>query len=176
MAATRWLTAQGLSPERLALTGDSAGGGLVVATAIALRDEGEQLPGAIVCFSPWTDLALSGESLSGPVRPDPIVTLEDLTRYATDYCTGQDACHPLVSPIYADLQGLPPILIQVGDAEVLMSDSLRLADALRAAGTPVSLGVWKGMWHVWPTGGGLVPEGRRALNHAASFLDQHLAA
>jgi acetyl esterase/lipase len=174
VAAFRWMVDGGIRPERIAIAGDSAGGGLAVATAIALRDRGGPLPGAILCFSPWTDLAVCGDSCATRARVDPIVTREGLLAFAQAYLGGEDARNPLVSPLYADLRGLPPLLIQVGDAEILLSDSAGLADAARAAGVEVTLDTWNGMWHVWQAMAGLVPEGKRAVEGACAFFEECL--
>jgi acetyl esterase/lipase len=174
-SAVRWLVDQGISPDRLALAGDSAGGGLALATTIALRDEGVPLPAALVCFSPWTDLALTGESFLTRAKVDPLISREGCLFYVAAYVGGRDPRLPLISPLYADLRGLPPLLVQVGDYEVLRSDSVRLAESAREAGVDVTLEVAAGMWHVWQVMAGLMPEAQQALDRAGAFLNQCLS-
>src|SRR5262249_27891695 len=125
--AYRWLLQSGLQPGRVAIAGDSAGAGLALAATVMVRDEGLPLPGAIVCLSPWVDLAVTGASMESKAGQDPIVSREMLQGRAGLYLDRCDPYTPLASPLYADLRGLPPILIQVGSAEVLLDDSTRLA-------------------------------------------------
>ncbi len=176
LTAYRWL----IDPEKLArpiaLAGDSAGGGLVVAAAIALRDQGDRLPAAIVCLSPWTDLAVTGASMVTRAKADPLISRESSLQYAASYAAQQDPCLPLISPVYAELHGLPPLLIQVGDREVLLSDSVRLAARARQAGVDTMLEVWDGMWHVWQAYTGLMPEAQQAIDRVGAFIKQHLAS
>src|SRR5438552_1164232 len=126
-AAYRWLLGRGQAPARLVVAGDSAGGGLTVATLVSLRDQGVVLPAAAVCLSPWVDLEASGESMTTKAGADPLIDREGLDQMAAHYLGGADARTPLASPLYADLAGLPPVLIQVGTAEVLLDDAVRLA-------------------------------------------------
>lgn len=174
--AYRWLVHRGADPRRVAIGGDSAGGGLTVATLVALRDAGERLPACGVCLSPWTDLAGSGASMLEREALDPMVTRDRLLRMAREYLGDQDPRHPLASPIHADLAGLPPLLVHVGTAETLLDDSTRLAERARAAGVPVELEIWDDMIHVFQMFAPLLPEADRANEKIAAFLRGRLAA
>src|SRR5437764_11233296 len=142
--------------------GDSAGGGLAVALLLALRDEQTPLPAAAVCLSPWFDLACIGESMRTRARADVIHTPQALKKAADAYLGTTDPRTPLASPIYADLHGLPPILLQVGTEDILLDDARRFALYAREAGVPVKLEVWPNMKHVWQTFGRRLPEARQA--------------
>lgn len=173
-AVYRWLLDSGISSQRIAIAGDSSGGGLAVALAVLLRDRGVPLPAAIACLSPWADLALMGESVATRAKVDPICSLAD-SRYHADLYRGEhDARAPLVSPIYADLHGLPPMLIHAGDKEILLSDAVRLADRARRDGVDTELQVWEGMWHVWHSFATYVPEAQRAIDQVGAFVTKHL--
>jgi len=174
VAAYRWLLAQGTPPSSIAVAGDSAGGGLTVATLLALRDAGDPLPAAAVCISPWLDLECTGESIVGRADTDPIINAAMLKVMADSYLGGGDCRTPLASPIHAELSGLPPLLVQVGTAEVLMDDALRLADKAKAAGTTVELETWDEMIHVWHLFVDLLPEARQAIERIAEFLRLHM--
>ena len=137
VTAWRWMLAQGLDPKRCAIAGDSAGGGLTLATLIALRDRGIPLPGAAALLSPWADLAGTGASVKTKAAEDPMVTEAGLRMMAEAYLGGADARDPLASPLYAKLSGLPPLLIQVGSAEILLDDATRVAERAKAAGVEV---------------------------------------
>jgi len=173
LAGYRWLLAQGIKPSRIAVAGDSAGGGLVVAALVAIRDAGLQAPAAAVCLSPWVDLEGIGESMKTRAKADPIVQREGLVGMAQAYLQGKDPRTPLAAPLYADLKGLPPLLIQVGDAETLLDDSTRLADRARAAGVQVKLEVWPEMIHVWQLFAGFLPEGEQAIDGIGKFIGEH---
>jgi acetyl esterase/lipase len=175
LAGYRWLLAQGIKPSRVAVAGDSAGGGLVVATLVAIRDAGLQAPAAAVCLSPWVDLEGIGGSMKTRAKADPIVQREGLVGMAQAYLQGKDPRTPLAAPLYADLKGLPPLLIQVGDAETLLDDSTRLADRARAAGVQVKLEVWPEMIHVWQLFAGFLPEGEQAIEGIGKFVGEHTA-
>lgn len=175
VAAVGWLAKQGIAPDETGLVGDSAGGGLVLATALSLRDAGKPLPAALACLSPWTDLTCSGESVTTCRGFDPLMNLESLTAAVPAYLGDGDPKAPLVSPLFADLSHLPPLLIQAGDRELLLSDSVRLADAAREAGVEVTLEVWKGMGHVWQVGAGFFPEAQRAIDGIGAFMEEHLS-
>ncbi|MCA8928351.1 MAG: alpha/beta hydrolase [Alphaproteobacteria bacterium] len=149
VAAWQWMLDQGGNPARMAIMGDSAGGGLTIATQVALRDRGLRLPACSVPISPWTDLEGSGETIKSKAAEDPMVAEEGLHWFADLYRAGADVRDPLVSPLYADLSGLPPMLIQVGSAEILLSDATRVADKAKSAGVDVTLEVWERMPHVW---------------------------
>ena len=149
VTAWRWMLAQGLEPQRGAIAGDSAGGGLTLATLIALRDRGVALPAAAALLSPWTDLAGTGASVKSKAAEDPMVTEAGLHAMAEAYLGSADARDPLASPLYAKLSGLPPLLIQVGTAEILLDDATRVAERARAAGVEVTLEPWDDMVHVF---------------------------
>lgn len=173
-SAYRWLLAQGVAPASIAVAGDSAGGGLTVATLVALRDLGEPLPAAAVCLSPWVDLEGLGESMVTKADVDPMVQREPLLRMAAMYLGGKDPHTPLAAPLYADLRGLPPMLIQVGTAETLLDDSVRLAERARAAGVDVTLEPWEDMIHVWQAFASMLPEGQQAIERIGEFIRQHV--
>ena len=171
-SAVSWLIDQGLAPARVGIVGDSAGGGLTLATALHLRDEGRPLPGALVCLSPWTDLTGSGGSLSHRAQTS-IRSAPQRAEPPTLRRTWDPPIRVSVSPLFADLTGLPPLMIQVGDHESLLVDSLRLAEAARRDGIEMDLEVWPGMWHVWQMTP-QVPEARRAVEKIGLFLDARL--
>ncbi len=170
--AYRWLLSEGAAPSRIAVMGDSAGGGLVFATLLRLRDEGVALPAAAVAFSPWTDLALTGESFRANAEADPMLSSGQATVFARLYLAGAEAKNPYASPLYGDVAGLPPALIQVGGDEILRDDAVRMADKLRAAGCSVELEIWPRMPHVWQLFARLVPEARRAVERAGAFVQR----
>ncbi|MFI5317711.1 MAG: alpha/beta hydrolase [Myxococcota bacterium] len=172
--AYRWLLDAGYAPERLAIAGDSAGGGLTVATLVALRDAALPLPATAVCISPWVDLAGEGESMTSKEKVDPMVTRAPLLVMAKNYLGGADAKNPLASPLWADLRGLPPLLIQVGTSETLLDDSTRLAERARKAGVDVELEAWPEMIHVWHAFAALLPEGREAIERIGTHLRKRL--
>jgi monoterpene epsilon-lactone hydrolase len=174
-AAWHGLLAQGADPRRAALMGDSAGGGLALALALRLRDEGAPLPAAIVALSPWTDLTLSGESLRRSDAADPMQGAAIAARFAACYLAGADPHHPYASPLYGDPAGLPPTLIQVGSDEILRDDAVRMAERMREAGCAVGLEIWPRMPHVWHAFAGVLPEARRAIERVGAFVEQHSA-
>jgi len=169
-----FVTGSGLGPERVALAGDSAGGGLTAATLVALRDAGRPLPGAAACISPWLDLTLSGDSMKTKGEEDPLVTEEALVRMADAYAGRGDKKHPTASPLFADLAGLPPILVHVGTAEILLDDATRFAERARAAGVDLELDVWDDMIHVWHAFADLLPEGREATARMGAWLRRQI--
>jgi monoterpene epsilon-lactone hydrolase len=169
-ASYGFLLAEGLDPRRIVLIGDSAGGGLVFSLMLRLRDEGVPLPGAAVALSPWTDLAMTGDSLRRNAAADPMIDPDRVLPLAAYYLAGTDPRTPYASPLYGDLAGLPPSLIQVGSDEVLRDDSVRLATRLRAAGVRVVLEIWPRMPHVWHAFAPLVPESRRAIARIGAFV------
>jgi monoterpene epsilon-lactone hydrolase len=171
--AYRWLLADGVDPARIALAGDSAGGGLVVTTLVALRDADDPLPAAGVLTSAWTDLAVTGDSAR--TVDDPVASADGLRMLGDGYLQGADPTDPLASPLYADLTGLPPLLVQVGTQEVLLDDSTRLADKARAAGVDVTLEVLDGVIHIWQYYGPDLPETRASEAQAGAFIRQHTA-
>jgi len=155
----------------IALAGDSAGGGLALALAVRLREQGAEPAAALALMSPWTDLALTHETHTSKAAVDPYFpTSERLRLAARHYAGSADLTHPLVSPHYAELHALPPALIHVGDREALLDDSLRLAQRLQAQGSSVSVKVFPGMWHVWQMLGGWMPEADASLQELGAFL------
>jgi len=170
VAAYRWLLSQGVSPSRLVVAGDSAGGGLAVATLVAVRDAGLPVPAAGVCLSPWVDLEGLGESMVTKAAVDPMVQRDGLLKMAAAYLGGQSPRTALAAPLYADLSGLPPLLIQVGTAETLLDDSTRLAERARKAGVEVSLEPWEDMIHVFQAFASMLPEGRQAIDRIGEFV------
>jgi acetyl esterase/lipase len=175
LTAYRWLIAGGTHARQVVISGDSSGGGLALAALVALRDAGDPLPGAAVVISPWTDLDLGGESLRSRAAVDVMLTPDGAREAADWYLAGQDARHPYASPLYADLHGLPPLLAQVGEDELLLDDACRLVERARAAGVNATLEVWPGMWHIFALQG-MYPESRQAMQRLGAFLSHHLAA
>ena len=173
VASYRWLLQEGFDPSRIALGGDSAGGGLTVAALVQIRYLGLPVPAAGVCVSPWVDMEGLGESMETRAEADPMVGRENLMVSAKTYLGGADPRAPLAAPLYADLRGLPPLLIQVGDAEVLLDDSTRLAGIAREAGVKVQMDVWDDMIHVWPLFAPILPEGKQAIAQAGEFIKKH---
>lgn len=176
VAAYRALLAQGIAPTRLVIAGDSAGGGLALSALLRLRDEGEALPAAAVLLSPWADLALAGESIETRADADPLCSRESLALAASTYLAGADARAPLASPVYADLAGLPPLLIHVGSDEILLSDATRLAEHATAAGVDTTLEIAPGLWHVWHAWAGALPEAAAALDRIGAFVRARVGA
>jgi acetyl esterase/lipase len=175
LAAYRALLAGGIAPETLAIGGDSAGGGLALATLLGAKAAELPMPACALLFSPWTDLAGTGASLQTNRKRDAMLVSDKLLDGASFYLNGADPTNPLASPLYGDLAGLPPLLIQVGDTEILLDDSTRLATAARAAGVTVNLKIWPNMPHVWQVSQVFLPEARAALDEAAAFAKAHLA-
>lgn len=176
LVAYRWLIAQQLDPRQLVIAGDSAGGGLTIATLVALRDAGDPLPAAAVTLSPWVDLEAIGESMTTRADLDPMLQRDGLLGMATAYLGGADPRTALAAPLYADLTGLPPLLIQVGTAEMLHSDATRLAERAQAAGVDVTLDVWDDMFHVWQMYAAMLPEGQQAIERIGQFVQSALGA
>jgi acetyl esterase/lipase len=175
-AAYDGLLAQGIDPGRIALAGESAGSGLAVATLLALRSAGTPMPSCAFLMSPYADLTLSGDSLDDKQALDPILTPDGLRVRAPEYVAQADAADPQISPIFGDLSGLPPLLIQVGSHEILLSDALRLAGRAATTDVAVTLEVTPGVPHVFQGFAGLLDEASAALDRASVFLKSHLAA
>jgi monoterpene epsilon-lactone hydrolase len=175
VAAYRWLLAKGVSPSHIVFVGDSAGGGLCLATLIALRDQGIPLPAAAVALSPWTDLKCTGESLRTKAKVDPLTWAESWTVFSKYYAGENDPCLPWISPLYGDLDGLPPILIHVGENEVLLDDSTRFAEKAKDAGVDVTLKVGEGMFHCFPVCAPLFPEAKQAMDEICAFIKTHIS-
>jgi acetyl esterase/lipase len=156
------------------VAGDSAGGGLTLATLLAARDQGVDLPNAAIGISAWTDLAITGETIQTRADADPLITDSAMVEgMASQYLGGADAENPLASPLYADYAGLPPLLLQVGDAEILLSDTTRVTEKARAAGVDVVEEIWDEMFHVWHQFAPMLPEAQEAVNRIGEFINQH---
>jgi acetyl esterase/lipase len=170
VALYRALLERGFDPANIVVAGDSAGGGLSVAMLLSLRTMGLPLPAAAGLLSPWLDLSGQGESMTTRKDQDPWFNPEDLPHVTRYYCDDAELTNPLVSPVFADASGLPRTLIQVGDDELLLSDSERLAKHMRATDGDVEIDVWPGMWHVWQMFIGLMPESRAAVEKLGAFV------
>lgn len=175
VAAYKALLDEGEAPEKIFIAGDSAGGGLTAATLVSIKDQGLPNPAGGVCLSPWADLTFSGASMNTKALDDAMLSKETLSWMGGLYLAGQDAGNPLASPIFADLSGLPPLLIQVGGDEVLLDDALALHEAGRSAGVDVTLEVWDQMMHVWHLMAMAVPEGKLAIKGIGEFMKKHAA-
>jgi len=169
VAVYRALLADGIAPETIAVGGDSAGGGLTLALLLSLRVAGVPLPAAVVLFSPWTDLAATGDSIRTNDRRCAMFRGEGIARVARYYLGSADPRNPLASPLYSDLAGLPPMIIHVGEDELLLDDSTRLAERARAAGVPVDLKIWPVVPHDWQLVPNM-PEARQSMDETAQFL------
>jgi acetyl esterase/lipase len=178
LAAYRWLVQSGISPQRIVVAGDSAGGNLALVLLLTLRAAGEPLPAAAVCLSPATDLAWTGESMRTKAGVDPIFPQGASSPLAnsiqSDYVRSEDPRNPFLSPLYGDWHGMPPILLQVGENEILLDDSRRLADKVRAAGGQVAITVWPGLWHVFQVNAPLLPEANQSINQIGAFINRLL--
>ena len=168
--AWRWLLQQGFTSDRLAIAGDSAGGGLTIATLVNLRDRKLGLPACAVAISPWIDLEGKGASITTRAAQDPMVQKAGLLWMAGLYLDGKDPRTPLAAPLHADLAGLPPVLVQVGTAETLLDDATRLAEKLYRAGGEVRLAVWPDMLHVFPFFAPILSEGRDGCREIGHFI------
>jgi monoterpene epsilon-lactone hydrolase len=164
------LIAAGIPPGHIVVAGDSAGGGLALSLLVALRDADEPLPAGAVLFSPWTDLAATGGSIIDNNHADALFFGSWVRQAAQHYLGDTPATNPLVSPLYADLTGLPPMLVQVSDTEVLLDDSRRVIENARQAGVQAKLRIWPGLPHVWQFFAAILPESRAALREAAAFV------
>jgi len=169
-AAYRWLLDQGIAPGQIVIAGDSAGGGLTVAALLALRDARLPQPAGGVCISPWVDLTCSGASYRTKAGADPIVQRAGVEEMARAYLGTAAPRTPLASPLFADLRGLPPLLIHVGSDEVLLDDSTQLADRARAAGVDATLEVWDRMIHVWHWFLPMLDEAEAAVDGIGRFI------
>jgi acetyl esterase/lipase len=179
-AAYQWLIGSGVSSERITMAGDSAGGGLTIALLVALREHGLPMPASAVVVSPWTDLSarsaangccgIRGDSWRTNVRTDHVINGSKLCTAAGLYLGSAHPRTPLISPLYANLSGLPPLLIHVGSDEVLLSDSLHLAEHARRAGVETTLEIWEGMQHVWHFAARFMPEARKAIERIGVFV------
>jgi monoterpene epsilon-lactone hydrolase len=170
MAAWRFLRRQGIAAENIVVGGDSAGGNLTIALINRLRAAGEALPACAWLISPWTDLTMSGATLGTKDTVDPLIHKAYLEELADAYAASADRKDPLISPLFADLHGFPPTLIQVGSAETLLADATRFAAAAGAADVDVTLEIWPHMIHAWPLWNAKLEDGRRALVSAGEFI------
>ena len=169
--AYRWLLSEGADPGKIVIGGDSAGGGLTVASLVAMRYLGDPLPAAGVCISPWVDLEGTGESITKNAALDPMGGRSMMKNMTKWYIGDMDPKTPLAAPLYADLHGL--LLIQVGSPEMLLDDSTRLAERAKAAGVDVKLEVWEDVFHVWQYFASILPEGQQAIDRIGEFVRQH---
>jgi len=170
VAAYRQLLAQGIAASKITIGGDSAGGGLVVAALVAIRDAGMPQPACGWCISPWTDMEAIGESMTFNAPTDPTVQKDTILEMARLYLNGANSRHPLAAPLYADLKGIAPLLIQVGSIETLLDDSIRLAGRAAAAGVPTRLDVWPDMPHIWHIFHPILTASRKAIADAGTFI------
>ena len=174
-AAYRWLRKQGIAAGSIAIAGDSAGGGLTLATLLALRDAGDALPACAVCLSPWTDLEGTGASAQPGGADDPMISVAALARHGQASMPRRALRNPLAAPLHGNYKGLPPLLIQVGTREILLDDSTRVADKARAAGVPVRLEIEEGAPHVWQAMPHL-PEAADAVRRIGAFVRERIPA
>ena len=172
LAAYEALLHNGIAPSDIAFAGESAGGGLAIATLVNARDHGLPLPAAAFVMSPYADLTLAGTTMETKREVDPLMSREGLQARVTDYTAGQDAALGLVSPVFADLSGLPPLLIQVGTSETLLDDASRLAERAKTARVDVTFEPWPDMIHVWQWFGSFLPEARQAIDRIGEFIRQ----
>ena len=171
----KWLISEEkIKPNKLIIAGDSAGGGLTLVTLLKLRDLGAPLPAAGVCLSPWTDLTFTGESYHDKSISDPGITLDGLMFDARLYIGDNESTNPYISPVYADLTGLPPLLIHVGTVEKLFNDSTRIADNAKKAGVDVTLKIWQDMIHVFQAYSVLISEGHESIVEIGNFIQKHI--
>lgn len=164
-----WLLNQGYKPSNIIFAGDSSGGGLSVATTLKLRNQNEPLPAAVICLSPWVDLTSSGESYFKNKELDPYLSVEGTRNAALMYAGGESLKNELISPVFADFKDFPPLFIQAGGIEILLSDAEKLANQAIRAGVNVNFKVWEGMWHVWQISGSL-PESKKAIQEIGTYI------
>ena len=175
VSAYRWLLDEGYAPGKLSVAGDSAGGGLTVAVLVSIREQGLPMPACGVCLSPWVDMEGIGDSMTGRADRDPMVQREGLVNMANTYLGGADPRTPLAAPMYADLDGLPPLLIQVGESETLYDDATRLAQRAIAAGVETAFEPWPDMIHVWHLFAPILDEGQQAIERMGKFIQDKTA-
>lgn len=173
LSAYRWLLDEGHAAGSIVIAGDSAGGGLTIATLVAIKDAGLATPAAGICMSPWVDLEGLGESMTTKADVDPLVQKDGLLNWAGLYLGDADPRTPLAAPLYADLSGLPPLLIQVGTAETLLDDARRLYEKAVAAGVDTCLEEWDDMIHIWHFFAPMLSDGRKAISRIAEFASEH---
>ena len=170
VAAYQWLIDQGISARTISLAGDSAGGGLVLALLLRARDSGLPLPACGVCFSAWTDLAATGESIRTNDGRCAMFRTENIAEFAAAYLGGKSPWDPYASPLHADLNHLPPLLLQVASTELLLDDSRRVHERIQQAGGVSKLEIYNDVFHGWQMTDGIVPEARASLSTAATFI------
>jgi acetyl esterase/lipase len=173
VSAYLWLLKQGVPAKSRVIGGDSAGGGLAFATLLQLKEQGDPLPAAAFAISPWVDLAVTGDTIATKAAVDPMMTEQGLYYMAALYANNADLRSPLISPLYGDLSGLPPILIHTGTNEMLLSDSRRIAASLKSAGVDCTLKEWEDLFHVFHTVIS-IPEARTATGELAAFIKSHI--
>lgn len=174
--AYEWLiNKQNINPKNILIAGDSAGGGLTLATLLNLKRKNIKLPAAGICFSPWTDLGLTGDSIKTKSKVDPMCTPDGLMFDAKLYLGDTDYTNPLVSPLYANLEGLPPLYIQVGTNEILLDDSKRLAEKAKNSGVNVTLDIWEDMIHVFAAFAAFAPEGQEGIEKISTYIQNIFA-
>ncbi|MBB5520183.1 alpha/beta hydrolase [Amphiplicatus metriothermophilus] len=176
VAAFDWLVGEGRDPAAIVVAGDSAGGGLALAVMLALKARGGPLPAGAVLYSPWTDLAATSESVNRNARADAMFQRDSIIEGAARYAGALDRKDPRVSPLYADLSGLPPLLVFASTTEMLFDDSARLAEKAKAAGVDVDFRPREGLAHVWPLFYPLIPEAKASVRESAEFIVRRLAA
>ena len=174
--AYRWMLNNGADPSTLFVAGDSAGGGLTVATLLSIRDAGDPMAAGGVCISPWVDMEGMGESMKTKAGIDPMVSKEGLEEMATYFLGEGDRRDPLAAPLHADLSGLPPLLLVVGTAEVLLDDAVRLHENAQAASVNSTLEIWDDMIHIWPWFAPFLPEGQQAMEQMGGFIKDQIGA
>jgi monoterpene epsilon-lactone hydrolase len=174
-AAIEYLLATGIPADRIAIGGDSAGGGLTLATLVRLRDAGRPLPACAWLVSPWVDLQMTGASIDTKDADDPLIHRGYLEELASAYCSGESPRNPLISPVQADLRGLPPTLVQVGSAETLLDDAVAIVERFGEADIATTLEIWPRMIHAWHLWSARLTAGRQAIASAGAYIDRHLA-
>lgn len=175
LKAYNWILSKGTDPSRICIAGDSAGGGLAIATVLALREKGIPLPAGVFCLSPWLDLTLSGESMIKNNKIDPILISSILEIYVNYYIGSYKATEPLISPLFADLHNLPPINIQAGGNEILMDDFIRFYEKAQQAGVDITLKIWDDMFHDFQLIP-FLPETKESLKQVSTFVSSVLDA
>ena len=174
--AYRWMLSNGAEPSTTIVAGDSAGGGLTVATLLSVRDGGDPLPAAGVCISPWVDMEGIGDSMKSKAGVDPMVSKDGLIDMAQNFLGDGDRRDPLAAPLHADLAGLPPLLIIVGTSEVLLDDAKRLHENAESVGVNSTLGIWDDMVHIWPWFAPFLPEGQQAMEQMGDFIKERIGS
>ncbi len=174
--AYRWMLKNGVDPLSLIVAGDSAGGGLTVATLLSVREAGDPMAAAGVCISPWVDMEGTGDSMKSKAGVDPMVSYQGLMEMATHFLGDGDRRDPLAAPLHADLSRLPPLLIIVGTAETLLDDAIRLHEKAESSGVDSTLEIWEDMVHIWPWFAPFLPEGQQAMEQMGDFIKEQIGA